>query len=257
MEGENESLLTGYPNVVSYKSSKKIIEQMEKNICKIKVGTEQGTGFFCKIPFPDENHMLKVLITNNHIINNNILEKENEVIPIDIEEKSITKYINLNNRIKYTNIEYDTTIIELKEKDEIENYLELDEKIMEDILNNNNKNDKYKDETVYIIQYPEGKLSASYGIIGSIYVNEKYNFIHKCSTKRGSSGSPILNIENNKVIGIHKRGVENKYNKGTFLNFPINEFIQQNFNNENNQKKMIKSYFRLILISIIILLKKI
>ena len=33
-------------------------------------------------------------------------------------------------------------------------------------MNNINKNDKYKDETVYIIQYPEGKLSVSYGIIG-------------------------------------------------------------------------------------------
>ena len=69
MEGEKESILTGYPNIISYESSKRIIKQMEKNICKIKIGNEQGTGFFCKIPFPNKDNMLPVLITNNHVIN--------------------------------------------------------------------------------------------------------------------------------------------------------------------------------------------
>ena len=32
----------------------------------------------------------------------------------------------------------------------------------------------------------------------------KYNIIHTCSTDDGSSGSPILNLKNNKVVGIHK-----------------------------------------------------
>ena len=122
----------------------------------------------------------------------------------------IKKQINLNDRIKYTNEEYDITIIEIKENDNIKNYLELDDKIIEDILNNNNRNNKYIDDTIYIIQYPEGKLSVSYGILNSIYEDEKYNFNHLCSTKGGSSGSPILNI-NNKIIGIHKKGYNNKY----------------------------------------------
>ena len=231
MEGENENNLTGYPRVISYECSKTIIDQMKKNICKLKIGEEQGTGFFCEIPFPNEDHLLKVLITNNHVINEQTLKKKDAVIPIDIEEEPNTKYLNLNNRIKYTSEKYDTTIIELKENDDIKNYLKLDDKIMEDIINNINKNDKYKDETVYIIQYPEGKLSVSYGIIGNIFVDKKYNLLHKCSTNKGSSGSPIINIDNNKVIGIHKKGVENKYNKGTFLNFPSKEFIQQNHKN--------------------------
>ena len=42
---------------------------MKKNVCKIKIGNEQSTGFFCKIPFPDENNLLPVFITNNHVIN--------------------------------------------------------------------------------------------------------------------------------------------------------------------------------------------
>ena len=243
MDENNEDNITGCPRVVPYECSKTIIEQMEKNICKITVGDEQGTGFFCEIPFPNKDNMLKVLITNNHVINDSILKKPDAVIPLDIEEEANTKYLNLNNRIKYTSEKYDTTIIELKENDEIKNYLQLDEKIMEDIMNNINKNDKYKDETVYIIQYPEGKLSVSYGIIGNMCVSEEYNIIHKCSTNRGSSGSPILNINNNKVIGIHKKPKENKYNKGTFLNFPIKEFIQQCHINkkEKNKKNKIEN----------------
>ena len=56
MEDENESLLIGYPSTINYECTKKIMEQMTKNICKIKIGQNQGTGFFCKIPFPDINN---------------------------------------------------------------------------------------------------------------------------------------------------------------------------------------------------------
>ena len=247
MESNKESILTGYPNVISYECSKTIINQMEKFICKIKVGEEQGTGFFCKIPFPDKENMLKVLMTNNHVINKNILNEKNAKISIDIYEEPKTKYLNLNNRIKYTNEKYDTTITEIKENDEIKNYLELDDNIIEDIINNINRNDKYKDETFYIPQYPEGKLSVSYGILDKINENEKnYDFIHRCSTKGGSSGSPILKLDSNKIVGIHKEGTDKKFNRGTFLNFPIKEFIEQKCSlkqsNKNNNNFNVKNY---------------
>ena len=108
--------------------------------------------------------------------------------------------------------------------------------IINDILEGNNKNKEFKDETIYMIQYPEGKLSVSYGIISKINSEKKYNFYHKCSTKNGSSGSPILNV-NNKLIGIHKEGYNNKFNIGTFLNEPIKEFIQINYKNSNELLK--------------------
>ena len=215
MEEENESNLLGYPSIVSYECSKKIINQMEKTICRLKIEDEQGTGFFCKIPFPYKKNMLPVLITNNHIINDKILYKNNEIITLYMQEIG-KKNIDLNNRLKYTNKEYDITIIEIKEEDEINNYLELDDNLINDIINNNNENIEYKDKTIYIIQYPEGELSVSYGIIQNIEDN-KYNIRHKCSTDNGSSGLPILNYDN-KVIGIHKEGTYfNKLNKGTFL----------------------------------------
>ena len=234
MEDKDESLLIGYPDTITYECTKKIIEQMEKNICKIKIGQNQGTGFFCKIPFPDMNNMLPVFITNNHIINKEFLNKENAKISLDIKEEADKINIDLNNRIKYTSKEYDTTIIEIKNEDKIQNYLKLDNIIINDIINNENKNKEYEDKTIYIIHYPKGKLSVSYGVLGNITVDKIYNFIHKCCTENGSSGSPILTL-NNKIVGIHKKGgYNNNYNKGTFLNFPIKEFIGLNYHKDYN-----------------------
>ena len=237
MEVNKESILIGYPKVITYECTKKILEQMEKSISKIKIGKEQGTGFFCKIPFPDKNHLLPVFITNNHVLNEELLYKKDSKILINIKEEKKQREINLNDRMKYTNKDYDITIVEIKEKDNISNYLKLDNNIIEDIISDDDNNNNFIDKTIYIIQYPEGELSVSYGILENIYIDKKYNFNHKCSTKAGSSGSPILNL-NNKLIGIHKEGVYNKFNKGTFLSYPIKEFIKSNYNTNNNIEEL-------------------
>ena len=179
MKAEDEDRATGYPDYISYETSEKILEQMLKNICKIKIQEKkQGTGFFCKIPFPDKNEMIPVFITNNHIIKEELLNKEGAKIDIYIKEEKELKTLNFSDRMKYTNKEYDVTIIELKEKDNINNYLKLDNKIINDIINNdNNNNHEYIDETIYIIQYPKGKLSVSSGVLGVIFENKKYGWL--------------------------------------------------------------------------------
>ena len=239
METGTECYLIGYPNIISFDCAKKIVEEMQKDICKIIVEEERGTGFFCKIPFPNKESMQSVLITNNHIVNENLLNNANGKIKIYIEEEENEKVINLKNRLKYTNKEYDTTIIEIKEEDNINNFMELDEGIINNIINNKNENIKYKEQTVYIIHYPEGNLSVSYGIINDIFEDEPYNFLHKCNTRKGSSGSPIINL-NNKIIGIHKKSHDKNYNEGTFLNYPIKDFISKNKTEKLKDKKIIK-----------------
>ena len=92
--------------------------------------------------------MLPVFITNNHIINKELLYKYNTIIELNIEEENNMRKLNLNDRMKYTNEEYDITIIEIKKEDGINNYLELDDNIINDIIKNNNRKDKYKDETI-------------------------------------------------------------------------------------------------------------
>ena len=57
-----------------------------------------------------------------------------------------------------------------------------------------------------------------------------YEFTHLCSTSGGSSGSPILNLEINKVIGIHNKayknlnGIVKDYNGGIFMKEAIKQF---------------------------------
>ena len=230
MEVFKERFLYEYPSIIPYDCSKKIFEQMEKNICKIKSEKEIGTGFFCKIPLSNNKKFLPLLITDSHIINKDLLNTKDAKINIKIEEDKNERAIDLNDRLKYLNEKYNITIIELKERDNITNFIELDEGIINNIINEDNLNKKYINETIYMIQYPEGKLSVSYGIIENIFENNKYMFRHKCNANNGSSGSPILNIKN-KIIGIHKGGYFNKYNTGTFLNYPIKEFLQQYCNN--------------------------
>ena len=77
-EEEYEKCLGDWPKLISYNKSIKIIEQMEKNICKLMLEKNaQGTGFFCKIPFPTKENMLPVFITNNHLINKDMLNTKN------------------------------------------------------------------------------------------------------------------------------------------------------------------------------------
>ncbi len=55
---------------------------------------------------------------------------------------------------------------------------------------------------MYILHYPNyhenQQLTVSYGIIKKKIEDKEYNFMHYCSIEKGSSGSPILNI--NKII---------------------------------------------------------
>ena len=258
MEYINEKQLKQYPIPITYECSEIILDQMKKAICKIKLKDGGlGTGFFFIIPFPSKNQFKLVLLTNNHLINKTLLESENESLLIYIKDNEKYKTLNLKNRSYYTNEDYDITIIEIKEKyDEIYHYLELDDNIIENIFkdnaniydNSNTSNNVYIKETIYIMQYPEGKLSVSYGTLEKIAKNKRYDFSHLCSTKEGSSGSPILNINNNKVFGIHKQAsIKNNHNKGTFLDIPIKEYISQNnFDNKklisqiNEEKQLLK-----------------
>ena len=223
MEINEEKLLSRFPTLISYRSTEKILEQMKKNICKINIG-KKGTGFFCEIPFPDKENLLKVLITNNHVINKELFNKKIELLIYEKTEK-IYLDLGLSKRMKYTNEDFDITIIQILEDiDNINNFLELDEQVISNIISDENNNKDYEDKTIYIIQYPGEGLSVSYGILTNIYEDKINKFNHTCCTNKGSSGSPIIGI-NNKIIGIHIGEINGKnYNFGSFLNLAIREF---------------------------------
>ena len=222
---------------MSYDCMKKIKKQMKKGICKIIINkNERGTGFFSKIPFPDVNNMIKVLITNHHIINEEYINKNNS-IKIKIKSEEDILNINLKNRIIFTNEEYDTTIIEIKESDGIKYFLKLNEKIINDIVKNKNRNNDFIGQTIYITHYSLTILSFSNGKLDSIDESKKYFFNHDCDTNEGASGSPTFTL-NNEVFGMHKGKNIKKYcGLGIFLSYPIKKFI-----NEMKLKKINDKY---------------
>ena len=119
----------------------------------------------------------------------------------------------------FTDKKYDITILEIKENDHLNgiSFLEIDDKIfIED------PNTFFKNKSIYSIHYPKGeKVEYSIGIIKGIS-EDKYNIRHLCSTETGSSGCPLINLYNHKVIGVHKGNDKGKnWNLGTLLGEPI------------------------------------
>ena len=241
MEIKEEKQLNLSPKYISLKKTELILEQMKTKVCQINSDNiVKGTGFFCKIPFPGDNRLLSVLITNNHILDESLLNQKKKKISLTINNKD--KEIELDNRIKYTNKKYDITIIELKTEDRIHNFFELDNNI------SNKSNLSYFGKSIYLLHYPENEESyVSYGIIKGLERDQNYyEFNHVCSTNFGSSGGPILDLSNNTIIGVHK-AANNKepYNIGLFLKYPLNEFINKykskdsiiNFKTKVNNRK--------------------
>jgi len=242
-----EKNIEDYPIPVTLESTKTILSQMEKNVCKIYMDNGiKGTGFFCKVPYKGNygfGASLSVLITNNHIIDEKHLGKNNKII-FSINNDKIKKKLYIGDRKTYTSKLFDITIIEIfPDEDGIKDFLELDFDINDDDYYDN----MYIKKSVYLLHYPNNeKVSVSYGIINAINLQKNFDFFHFCSTDNGSSGAPILNSSNNKLIGIHKGASNNhNFNKGTILIFPIKEFLLKKNKNKNgfvlkdNNKKVI------------------
>ena len=224
--------LEDHASPISMEQMEYILKQMKKSVYKIKCNIGTASGFLCLIPFPTKLNLLPTLITNNHVLSEKDIAINQKIQCLLKDDSEIKAIIMDENRKKYTSEKYDTTIIEIKPKDDninINSFLEIDEGIYEDNLNQN-----YKNKSIYALHYPKsGKIKVSIGTIK--YINEKnYNIAHLCTTFGGSSGGPLLNLNNYKVIGVHKGGIEkDKINTGTLIKEPIEEF----YNNINNIKK--------------------
>ena len=210
---------------ISLKQTEKVLEQMKSNsICRIN---DKGTGFFVKIPY--KSILLTVLITSNQVINTDDIQN-NKSISLYLNNDKKIKTIKLdNNRLKYINEKLDITIIEIKEKvDNLNNdYLELEDNIinylkLDKIELNKTESPNYLDDSIYLLNYHKDKdIYVSYGKLLEINNNE---IIHNTNIKGESSGSPILLINNQKLIGIHcSSSKQNKYNKGALLIYSIIE----------------------------------
>ena len=233
-------IMKGRPRYTSFDDLSIITKQKKNNVFKIKKDEKTfGTGFFCLIPYPDKLNLLPVLFTCNHVLGTEEIKPGKE-IQLFFNDKEL-KIIKIDeNRKIYTSPqnEYDTTIIEIKDNDgfNINNILEIDYDIYEDCPLVN----LYKNKNIYIIHYPLG-LNSSYSsdIIKTIDINN-IKIEHLCATEDGSSGAPILNLQNFKVIGIHlgnkQKNKETNINIGIVLRAPI-----ESFNKVKKQTKLNKN----------------
>ena len=229
-EQKIEEIYTGHKGVPI-----PIINKVYNSICKIIIQkgeiTSYGTGFFMKV-----YDLVKYLITNFHIINPAVMNNNN--IEIEIWNKKRIKLTPNNRIVKYFDRPRDITIIEIKKDDEIYDYIEF---LDYDINYIKNGYQMYKNIDVFSIAHPFGKdaVCASGSII-NIFNNFEFN--HNISTDTGSSGSPIILLNNNpnsiQVIGIHKNSDEKlKLKGGTFIGEIFKEInIDDNIKNNNNKK---------------------
>jgi len=214
----SDILKNNYQNEIFMKNSKidKIdnVYQISKGTVKIDLEEGFGSGFFLK--FNLNNKPFYCLMTNEHVISSQmVLNKTKIIIKYDNEKKNITIKLNPKNRLIQCfkqSLNLDVTIVEIIPTDNITKEFKKDNflspKLGYDIpfIQANKKE-------IQIIQYPEGgELSVSEGNIMDIYSQNQNMFLHGASTKKGSSGSPIVLKGEDKVLAIH-RGASIRQNK--------------------------------------------
>ena len=213
-----------YPKAVSKHLTKILLEQMNNSIYKINLKNSFNLGFFFKIKYDNEN--IPILMTSNQILN----EMENNKIDISLN--------NENKKIEYKEIIYknnDLVMLTIKEKyiKDI-NYLELDNSLYED-----NTEILYQDESIYIIHLDKIKkdISVSYGLVN--YINN-FDIKYSCNIQSDIGISPIFNLSNNKIIGIHNCS-SILYNQGINMKNLIKEFIKHYKIEKLGNKKYLKT----------------
>ena len=250
LEYSPEKQIEGQGNSVP---AKKLLNLMEKKICKIKCGNLTGTGFFCSVVMDEwESLKMRVLITNNHVLNEDKIKFGKKIkFTTNDDEQNYEIEINKERNI-FTSRKYDITIIEIKKEDKIQPdaFFEIDDNIFKPDYN-------YKNKIIYLLHYPNGKeMSFSQGTIKKVGKDENdYEIFHLCSSDHGSSGGPLIS-EDFKVIAIHKGAPKQSdfnFNYGTLLKEPIIEFRKQiknknkenkNERNDNIKKKILKIWIK-------------
>ena len=211
-------------------------KNVSKSICKIKIeeitqggiSISYGTGFLLK--FFIEQERFYCLITNEHVITNDIIKSQNDIfVSYDCEFKNINIKLDPQKRYirSFIDIGLDISVVEILDEDNISKDYFLKTEREENIIN------KLVNRNIYIPQYTKGEDLVS--ARGPIIKLNKYEFTHKASTQPGSSGSPIFFEKSIHVIGIHKAGsrkVEENYGDCIYPIFNIikNDVIEKGYN---------------------------
>ena len=207
-----EAIIEGHSSPITKNEILKLFEK-DNSMCKIyckriidnKLEDLKASGFF--LEFKDkEIPFNKCLITNNHILDKKSIQRNKEIKIIHKNEEK--KIIIAEERKVFTDEELDYTCIEILKKDNIkEDFFKIDINILE------NNPSIFEEQDIFILQFPEGKdLSFSSGKILKV---KDSKMLHNCSTRVGSSGSPIISRNSDfSIIGLHYGSFEKKKDGG-------------------------------------------
>ena len=198
-------------------------------ICKIKLNSGYGIGFFCKIPLTQKKELLNALIISYHLLNKENLLSSNDII-IEIDKKEIK--LSKKNRRIYYNSELDYSCIEILKKDKIKDFYTIDESNL-----TKNYNDKfYINNLIIIISIMKNERIGIYN--GIIKSTKNTKFIYESNIFHGNYGGIILNPNSNSIIGMHFEEKKNE-NKNIYLNIGnyMKYIIDDINNNISNSKK--------------------
>ena len=167
-----------------------IVIKVMKSICKIIIYKHDkklyGTGFFMKVDISK-----KYLITNYHVISPDTI---NDTIEIEIYNQK-KKKLEFNNRyVKYFPKPKVITIIEIKNTDEIYKDIQL----LNYDLNFKQGYEIYKGVDIFSIEHPSGDNAACAS--GKVINIDNFEFAHNIPTDNGSSGCPIILLNNIKIL---------------------------------------------------------
>lgn len=207
------------------------IMKVAKGTVKIELDNDKGvaSGFFLKLE--RNNKEFYCLMTNAHVITKKMITNQEKIkIKYDNETKEINLELNEKERIIFCFMDFgiDITIIEIIPKDGIKDKTYF--------LNpkTDNNYEEFIGKNIQIIQFPDGKkLSKSEQKITERFTKIDYMFYHNASTIEGSSGSPIILKDDDKVLGIHKGGIRGKKkNVGIFIGIILDDIKEYKRNGE-------------------------
>ena len=217
-------------NYIEYKIGEQDSEQIKKvditklfkSVCKIIAQSDnkikKGNGFFITI---EKDKKSTYLITSSNLISRIMIDLKRSITIKTFNDNSYDiKLANEQRFIKCLDYEYDITAVEILDSDNIINDIESLSCDLDNFESNENLINKdililenYEDEKTYHLS---GKITNINNSQFEISVNTEF------------SNSPIVLIENLKVLGMNKKG--NIITTGIFIGVLFNE-EEKSYNN--------------------------
>ena len=206
------------------------IESVTKSIAKINYQDKMSIGFLIKF-FKDDKEFFCLMTGGEEIMSSDMINHK-EDIKFFYDNESKIKKITLNSEKRliknFKDIGINSTVIEILPEDEIEN-----DYFLSPVINYINNFNELKNEDIFIIQFPKGKMTYSTGKIKNI---NKYDFTHTTKIENELEGNPIFLKGSKKVIGIQKNSKNEANFIGPIFNY-FQNFKEKNIRDEKNSDK--------------------